>query len=468
MSLKNVNKIETNRVELEITVDADKFKVAVDKAFKKNSVKMNVPGFRKGKAPRSFVEKLYGEGVFYEDAINEIYPGEYEIALEESKIEAIDRAEIEVVSVGKEGFTFKAKVTVKPEVELGEYKGLTATKKIVTVSEEDIQNDLKRLQDRNSRLINIEDRAAVDGDITIIDFDGYVDGVAFEGGKSEKHELVLGSNSFIPGFEEQIVGHSIGEEFDVNVTFPEEYHAEALVGKNAVFKIKLHEIKIKELPELDIEFVKDVSEFDTLEEFKSDLSKHKQEANDKKSEDDFENSLIDIITDSMKVEIPEVMITRAVDNMVGDFEYRLQSQGMNLETYIQYTGMDMEAFRNNFNEQAERQVKARLALEKIGKIEDFEITAEEIEEEYKKIAERYNVDATKVKSSFDDKYITDDIKCNKALDLIKSSAVIIKIQASDKNEGNLDETVNSEVSNEADAADTDEKPKKARKSTKKE
>jgi trigger factor len=468
MSLKNVNKIETNKVELEITVDADKFKLAVDKAFKKNSVKMNVPGFRKGKAPRSFIEKIHGEGVFYEDAINELYPEEYEKALEESNIEAIDRAEIEVVSANKEGFTFKAKVTVKPEVELGEYKGLTASKKNIAVSEEDIQNDLKRLQDRNSRIISIEDRAAQNGDITIIDFDGYVDDIAFDGGKAEKHELVLGSNSFIPGFENQIIGHSIDEEFDVNVTFPEEYQVDTLANKSAVFKVKLHEIKIKELPELDNEFVKDVSEFDTLEEFKCDISKHKQELNDKKSEDDFETSLMDIITDSMKVEIPEVMITRAVDNMVGDFEYRLQSQGMNLKSYIEYTGMDMETFRKNFNEQAERQVKARLALEKIGKIEEFEITAEEIEEEYKKIAEHYNVSIEKVKLSFDDKYVTADIKCNKAIDLIRSSAIVIEIQPNDNEENNLEETVNSDVSIEADAATTIEKPKKAIKSAKKE
>jgi trigger factor len=482
MSLKSINKIETNKVEIEITVDAEKFKAAVDKAFKKNSVKMNVPGFRQGKAPRPFIEKLYGEGVFYEDAVNSIYPEEYEEAVKESGIEAIDRAEIEVVSVGKEGLVFKAKVTVKPEVEIGEYKGLVATKKITLVSDEEVMDELKRLQDRNSRVISIEDRVAQNEDITIIDFDGYVDGVAFKGGKAEKHELVLGSNSFIPGFEDQIIGHAIGDEFDVTVKFPDDYQAEELAGKDATFKTILHEIKTKELQELDDEFAKDVSEFDTLEDLKVSIKSKKFDANKTKAEDELENSLIDLVIDSMKVEIPEIMITRAVDNMVSDFDYRLQSQGMNLESYIQYTGMDMEAFRQNFHEQAVRQVKARLALEKIASLEDFEISEEEKENEYKKIAERYNVSVDKVKASFDDKYISEDIKCNKSIDLVKSTAVVAVVEeeahaaSTEANEPDvLNENADSEVS--ADSAETEEpviseteqkpeKSKKARKSAK--
>jgi trigger factor len=474
MSLKSVNKIETNRVEIEITVDAQKFEAAVDKAFKKNSVKMNVPGFRKGKAPRSFVEKLYGESVFYEDAVNAIYPEEFKNAIKEAEIEVVDRAEIEVVSAGKEGLTFKAKVTVKPEVEIGEHKGLTATKKITVVSDEEVQNDIKKLQDRNARIIAVEDRVAQNGDITIMDFDGYVDGVAFNGGKAEKHELVLGSNSFIPGFEDKIIGHGIGEEFDVNVKFPVEYQAEELAGKNAIFKIKLHEIKIKELPELDDEFAKDVSEFDTLDEFKIDIKKRKQEANNKKSDDDLENLLVDLIINGMKAEIPEIMISHAVDNMVSDFDYRLQSQGMNQESYIKYTGSNMETFRENFHEQAERQVKARLALEKIAKLEKFEISEVEIENEYKKIAERYNVSIDKVKSSFDDKYISEDIECNKSIDLIKSTAIITETQddAKEVSKDSYESLVTNEPNSSKESADDnenkDEKPKKARKSAKKE
>lgn len=478
MSLKSINKIETNRVEIEITVDAEKFKLAVDKAFRKNSVKMNVPGFRKGKAPRSFIEKLYGEGVFYEDAVNAVYPEEYENAVKEAKIEAVDRAEIEVVSVGKEGLTFKAKVTVKPEVEIGEYKGLTVSKKITDVSDKDIEDELKRLQDRNARTITVEDHVAQSGDITIIDFDGYVDEIAFDGGKAEKHELVLGSNSFIPGFEEQIVGHGTGEEFDVNVKFPDEYQAEELAGKDATFKIKLHEIKTKELPELDDEFAKDVSEFDTLDEFKVEIKNKKQEANNIKTENDLENSLIDIVIDCMKVEIPEIMVTRAIDNMVSDFDYRLQSQGMNLNSYIQYTGMDMVSFRESFRVQAEKQVKVRLALEKIAKLEDFDISEDEIENEYKKIAERYNVSIEKVKSSFDEDYISEDIKCNKSIDLIKNTAIIVdskekvtetsndKIKSDDLNDST--DTVKSEVANLEENEPKPEKPKRVRKSTKKE
>jgi trigger factor len=472
MSLKSVNKIETNTVEIEITVDAEKFKVAVDKSFKKNSIKMNVPGFRKGKAPRSFIEKLYGEGVFYEDAVNAIYPEEYENAVKETEIEVVDRAEIEVVSVGKEGLTFKAKVTVKPEVEIGEYKGLVATKKITQVSEEEVIDELKRLQDRNSRIIAVEDRVAQNGDITILDFDGYVDGVAFNGGKAEKHELVLGSNSFIPGFEDQIIGHDTNEEFDVNVKFPDEYQTEELAGKNVTFKIKLHEIKIKELPELDDEFAKDVSEFDTLDEFKISIKNKKQEAYNKKSEDELENSLIDLVINGMKVEIPEIMTTRAIDKMVSDFDYRLQSQGMNLESYIKYTGMNMETFRENFREQAERQVKARLALEKIAILENFEISEEEIENEYKDIAERYNTSIEKVKSSFDDKYIAEDIKCNKSIDLVKSTAIITEKQeeaevASEGSNESVDYHESNESNESADEKEQkQEKPKSTHKSAK--
>ncbi|HEX2939075.1 MAG TPA: trigger factor, partial [Ruminiclostridium sp.] len=307
MGLNSSNKIETNKYELEISVDKDKFAEAVDKAFKANGKRINVPGFRKGKAPRSVVEKLYGEGVFYEDAVNSLYPEAYEAAVKEAGIEPVDRADIEVVKLDKDGFTFKAKVTVKPEVEVGDYKGLKAVKKVYTVTDGDVDHELFHVRERNARIISVEDRAAQKGDITVIDFEGFLDGVPFEGGKAEKHELELGSGSFIPGFEDQVVGHNVGDEFDINVTFPEKYQSEQLAGKPVVFKIKLHEIKARELPELDDEFAKDVSEFDTLDEYKADIKKHIQEAKDRKSTNDVDDALIDQIVEGMKAEIPEVM-----------------------------------------------------------------------------------------------------------------------------------------------------------------
>lgn len=424
MSLKSSNKIETNKYELEISVDKEKFEAAVAKTFKKNVSRMNVPGFRQGKAPRHMVEKLYGEGVFYEDAVNSLYPTEYEAAVKEAGLEPVERADIEVVSVGKEGLVFKAKVTVKPEVEIGEYKGLKAVKKIYSVSDGEVEHELLHVQERNARIITVEDRPAKKGDITVIDFEGFVDGVPFDGGKAEDHELELGSGSFIPGFEEQVEGHSTGEEFDVNVTFPEEYQSKELAGKTAVFKIKLHEIKMHELPELDDEFAKDVSEFDTLEEYKADVKKHIQESKDRKSKNEVEDALIDQITEGMTAEIPDAMVETSIDNMVNDFDYRLQAQGMNIKTYLQYTGMEMDAFRKTFREQANRQVKIRLVLEKIASIEKFEVTEEELETEYVKFAERYDVEIDKIKTAIAKADITRDITVSKAVDLIHNEAVI--------------------------------------------
>lgn len=434
MSLKNSNKVETNKYELEITVDKDKFEDAVAKAFKKNAKNVNVPGFRKGKAPRHIVEKYYGEGVFYEDAVNLIYPDEYDAAVKEAGLDPVDRADIEIISVGKEGLDFKAKVTVKPEVEIGEYKGLKAVKKLYKVTDGEIEHELSHVQERNARIITVEGRPAAKGDIAVIDFTGTVDGVEFEGGKAEKQELELGSGSFIPGFEEQVEGHEIGEEFDINVTFPEKYQAEQLAGKAAVFKVKLHELKARELPALDDELAKDVSEFDTLDEYKADIKKHLQESKDHKSDNDVEDALIDQILAGMKAEIPEVMFERSVDSMVNDFDYRLQMQGLNVNTYLQYTGMEMDAFRKTFREQAERQVKIRLALEKIAGIEKFEVSAEETDAEYKKFAERYNVEIDKVKTAIAEKDITDDIRVNKAVDFIRANAVITEEEAKEEPE----------------------------------
>lgn len=424
MSLKNLNKIETNKYELEVTVEADKFKAAVDKAFKKNAVKISVPGFRKGKAPRAIIEKMYGESVFYEDAVNMLYPEEYEAAVKEAKIEPVDRADVEIESVDKDGFTFKAKVTVKPEVELEEYKKLNAAKTVSKATAEDVDNEIKRIQERNARTITVEDRAAEMGDITVIDFDGYIDGKAFDGGKAEKYNLELGSGHFIPGFEDQIVGHNPGDSFDVNVKFPDDYQEKGLAGKETVFKVKLHEIKKKELTPIDDEFAKDVSEFDTLDAMKADIEKHIQEAKDKQAEDDVENQLMSKLTEGMKAEIPEVMIEHAIDNQIGDFERRLQMQGISLDQYLAYAGLDMDKFRATFHDQAERQVKVRLALEKVVALENIEASDEEVEKEYKKIADNYGVDVEKVKNAFGRKDIEKDIQVEKAFSFVKENAEI--------------------------------------------
>ena len=429
MNLTSSKKVDTNRHELEIAVSAEEFEKAIASVYRKQVKNIQVPGFRKGKAPRHIVEKMYGEGVFYEDAINDLYPSVYTQAVTEANITPVDRADIEVLSVGKDGFTFKATVTVKPEVEVSNYKGIAAAKTVKKIGDEEIDGEIKRLQERNSRMVDVDDRPAEMGDYTIIDFDGYVDGVAFDGGKSERYPITLGSGQFIPGFEEQIAGHGIDEEFDVNVTFPEDYHAEELKGKAAVFKVKLHEIKKKELPEVDDEFAKDVSEFDTLAELREDLGKKLQESADKAANDAVENQLIDAVIADMKAEIPEVMFEHRIDEMIQDFEYRLSSQGLNLQTYLQYTGMEMDSFRKTFREQSERQVKIRLALEKIVELEGLTASPEDVEAEYAKLADAYKIEVEKVKTYIPEADVTKDIAVNKAIDLVRDNAVITEEEA---------------------------------------
>ncbi len=424
MQLKASKEIETNKYELEIAVTGTEFEDAVAKAFQKNSNKIQVPGFRKGKAPRKMIEQMYGKGVFWEDAVNDLYPSAYDAAVKEAGIEPVDKADIEVTSLDETGFTFKATVFVKPQVTVKEYKGLKAEKIIPTVSDEEVDAELKRMQERNARIINVEDEPAQNGDSTVIDFEGFTDGVAFPGGKGEKYTLVLGSNQFIPGFEEQIIGHKIGEEFDVNVSFPEEYHAEDLKGKAAVFKVKLHEISKTELPVLDDEFAKDVSDFDTLADLKADIKAKVQEHKDAHANEDVENALIDQIIASMEGEIPEVMYERRIDEMVHDFEHRLQSQGLDLNTYLQYTGSELSTFRKTFAEQSQRQVKIRLALEKIAEIEKLEATEDEINAELTKIAENYKLELEQVKSIIPVQELAKDLVVTKAIDLVRNSAVI--------------------------------------------
>ncbi len=424
MNLIENKNVDTNKFQLIVEVGADQFEPAVEKAYRKNVKKMNVPGFRKGKAPRKMVEKLYGEGVFFEDAVNELYPTALQQAVEEAQLQLVARPEVEITQVDQNGFTFTATCIVKPEVTVKNYKEIAVEKEVKAVTDEDIDNRLKSLQEKNGRTVNVEDRPAQDGDTVVFDFEGFVDGEAFDGGKAEQYTLVLGSHQFIVGFEEQICGKSVGEEFDVNVSFPEKYHVENLQGKPALFKCKLHEIKAQELPELDDEFAKDTSEFDTLEELKADIRKKTEQANEKAAEDAVENKLIDIIIENMEAVVPEEMYQARIDDMVRDFQYRLQSQGLNLETYMQYTGMNMESFRKTFYEQAQRQVKIRLALEEIVKLENISVDDETVEAEFAKLAENYKMEVEQVKNFVPVEEFKQDIAVNKAIDLVKETANI--------------------------------------------
>ena len=424
MSLKNVNKPETNVVEIEFTADKATFDAAVDKAFKKNAKNINIPGFRKGKAPKHIIEKMYGKGVFYDEALNEIVPAAYDEAIKDQDFKIVSQPEFDVVSIDDDGVTFKAKFYVKPEVEIADYLGIPVTKTVREASDADADAEIEQTRARNSRQVEITDRAAQDGDITVIDFEGFVDGVAFDGGKAEKHTLTLGSGSFIPGFEDQIVGKNIGEEFDVNVTFPEEYHAAELAGKPAVFKCKLHEIKFNELPELDDEFAKDVSEFDTLAEYKADVKAKIQERYNKTADSEIEEQIIDTLIEKLNAEIPQPMFDAEAENFVRDFDNRLRMQGLDLKTYFQYTGLDLDALRKQMAPQAERQVKTRLALEKIVELEKIVPTDAEINEEYDRIAKAYNMELDKVKEMVEAEMLVADVSVKKAVDLIKEKAVV--------------------------------------------
>lgn len=427
--LKGTKKVDTNRYQLEIAVDGVKFGEAIEKAYRQNVKKMNIQGFRKGKAPRKFIEKMYGENVFYEDALNILYPEAVEAAIEESGLTYVDdKIDTEIVSIGAEGVEFKVTITVAPEVTLGEYKGIKVEKLKVDVTAEEVEEEINRMAGRNARMVSVEDRAAKMDDITVIDFEGFVDGVAFEGGKGESFSLTLGSGQFIPGFEDQIVGHNIGEEFDVNVEFPAEYQAEELAGKPAVFKVKINEIKVRELPEIDDEFAKDVSEFDTLDELKADVKAKALERKQRTADEQAENDIVDAIVDTMKAEIPDAMINNRVEQMVQDFAYRLQMQGMNIETYVQYTGASLDEFKSTFRPQAEKQVKMRLALEKIVELENITVSDEDVDAQIAKMAEGYGMTAEQIKAAVPAKEIAKDLAVNKAIDLVKEAAVITEVE----------------------------------------
>ena len=432
MSLQ-VEKLEKNMAKLTIEVSAEDLDKAMEKAYQKQKSRISLPGFRKGKAPRKMIESMYGKGVFMEDAVNSLVPQEYTKALGECDLEIVSQPEINVTQMepGK-ALIFTADVAVKPEVTLGDYKGVEVPKSEIAVTDEEVDAEVKKEQDKNSRTVVVEDRAAANGDITTIDFEGFVDGVAFDGGKGENYPLELGSGSFIPGFEEQVAGHKTEEAFDVNVTFPEEYQAENLAGKDAVFKVKIHEIKTKEVPALDDEFAKDVSEFDTLDELKADL---KKQLSEKKAEDarrDLENQLLEQAIDGMEAEIPEVMFSKRADEMINDYAYRLQAQGIDLQTYLQYMGQDMDAFRATFKDGAEKQVKASLVLEAIVAAEKLEATEDEINAEIDKLAQQYGMEAEQIKKAVPADQIAADVTTKKALDLIVDSAKLVEKKAEKK------------------------------------
>ncbi len=424
MKLIKNEKLEKSCCELQFSIEAQEFKNAVDNAYKTTAQKYNVHGFRKGKAPRKIIEKMYGAEVFFYDAINDIFPDAYDAAVKESGIEPVDRPEADIVSASiEEGAVLKVIVAVKPEVEIGEYKGLKGVKTVKTVEESAVDAEIERMRERNVRIITREG-AAEKGDVTDINFEGFIDGVAFEGGKGDNFSLTLGSKQFIPGFEDQIVGKKAGEEFDVNVTFPKDYQAKEFAGKEALFKVKLNEVKQKEMPVLDDEFAKDVSEFDTVAQLKDSIRENMQKQADEQSNREFEDGLVQQVAQTLKGEIPEVMYENRIDDMVRDFDGRLQQQGMKLDDYLKYMGGDVAKFREGFKEQAEIQVKTRLALEAVAQKEDIKVSDEDFEEELKRIAEAYNMEVDKIRGILPEEDMKKDIAVNKAIDIIKDSAKV--------------------------------------------
>ena len=426
MSLTKCEVIEKNRYELQFSVDKETFDKAINAAYRKMVKNINIPGFRKGKAPRAIVEKMYGKGVFYEDAINDLLPEAFSAALDESKIEAVGTPEFDIVSVDDNGLVMSAKVYVKPDITVADYVGIEVEKNVEKVTDEEVENEINMIRERNSREIEITDRAAENGDNVIIDYAGYCDGVAFDGGTAEKQNLLLGSGQFIPGFEDQIVGKNIGDEFDVNVTFPTEYHAENLAGKAAVFKVKLHSITKIELPELDDDFAKDVSEFDTFAEYEADVKAKIEKRHETTAENKVEEDIMNKLIEALEDEIPETMFDAEVENCVRDYDNRLRMSGLDLKTYFQYTGMNLDQLREQMRPQAINQVKGRLILEKIAALESLVPSDEMIEEEYNRMATAYNIPLDQVKASIASDAIAEDMKVKMAIDFVKEKAVIKK------------------------------------------
>ena len=421
MSLKATNNVETNKYELEIEISAEDFEAAIEKAYLKARKNIAMPGFRKGKAPRKLIEKEYGEQVFFEDAVNLLYAPVVNGAVEESGLELVTRPEVEVTEISKEnGVKLKATCITKPEVEVKDYKGIEVEKVVNPVTDEDINKQLDALREKNVTVETVDDRAAENGDDVVIDFEGFKDDVAFEGGKAEDFTLSLGSGQFIPGFEDQIVGHNAGEDFDINVTFPDEYQVKELAGAPAVFKIKLKSISKKVMPELDDDMVKDSTEFDTVDEYKADVKKKLEEANEKHADSEVEAKIFDKVIENMTAEIPQVMFDNRVNEMIGELEQRLAPQGISLDLYMQYTGQTIDTVKKAYAEQ----VKLRLALEKIAKLENIEVTEDELKAEFDKLAEAYKLDVDQIKQFIHDDDLKKDIAVGKAVDLIKDAAVI--------------------------------------------
>lgn len=425
MSLQ-VEKLEKNMVKLTIEASAEEFEKAMQAAYQKNKNKISIQGFRKGKAPQAMIEKMYGPGVFYEDAANEIIPTAYDKAVEESGLEIVSRPEIDIVQIEKgKSFIFTAEVAVKPEVTLGKYKGIKVEKFDTAVTEEEINAEIDKARDQNARIITVEDRAVKEGDMTIIDFEGFVDGVVFEGGKGENHNLTIGSGQFIPGFEEQLVGVEIGKEVDVNVTFPEDYHAKDLAGKAAVFKVTVKEIKAKELPELDDEFVQDVCDFDTVAEYKADVEAKIKERKESEAKTKKEDAVIDKIIEDAKMEIPDAMIDTQVRQMADDFVARLQQQGLSIEQYFQFTGLTSEALKEQMKPTALKRIQTRLVLEAIVDAEKIEVTDEEYNAEIEKMANLYQMEVDKINElmgDFEKENMKKDLAVQKAIDVVVDAA----------------------------------------------
>jgi trigger factor len=426
MSLQ-VEKLEKNMAKLTIEASAEDFESAIQKAYNKNKGKINVQGFRKGKAPRAIIEKMYGASVFYEDAANELIPEAYEKAADESGLDIVSRPEIDVVQIEKgKPFIFTATVAVKPEITLGKYKEIEVEKKPITVTDEEIMAQVDKEREQNSRMITVDDRAVQDGDITVIDFEGFVDGTPFEGGKGENYSLTIGSHSFIDTFEEQLIGKAIGEEVEVNVTFPEEYQAKELAGKPALFKVTVKEIKVKELPELDDDFAQDVSEFESLEEYKENIRKTIKENKEKDAKTAKENEIVEKIIENTTMDIPNPMIDAQVSQIADDFAQRIQQQGLSVEQYFKFTGMDSKKFLESLRPQALKRIQSRLVLEAVAKAEKIEVSEEELEKELNEMASMYQIEPDKLKEIIGEKekeQIKSDIAVQKAVDFVVEHAV---------------------------------------------
>lgn len=423
MKLISSNSVETNRYELVIEIDGETFMKAVNAVYKKQVKNINIRGFRKGKAPRSIIEREYGSGVFYEDALKDIYPQAIADAAEEAGLNIVkDKIDLDVEKAGPDGVTLKAVITVEPEVTVENYKGISYKPMSLEITDEDISKEIDKVRDRNSRTVTVEDREAANGDIAVIDFKGLKNGVAFEGGTAENYSLTLGSGAFIPGFEDQVVGHKTGDEFTIDVAFPEDYPEESLKGQPVQFEVKINELKVKELPEFNDDFVKDISEFDNVDAYKADVREKLAEARKSAADDDKERQVADKLRELLQAEIPEAMYENQVDYLVDEFEMRLKSQGIDLPTYMQYTGLTDEKLHDTYYDRAVSQVKVRLALKKIAELEGLRPSEEDVENKFQEMAEKYKVDISRVKAAFSAKDLADDIAVEKALEFVKDNA----------------------------------------------